>query len=287
MGVRDKLTDYLTTKLNANTKGVTFNTASLIEQSDLSYETTTYTNYYTKVTTQYIPAVYFFSSKPKNIPGKDAYDWVITLQVSLTGEGDEETELIAQSEALEEFRKSLVDTPTGTFLLGATVYNFITSASDIVKIGDVEVQSGNKRILLAMDIYITNGIGLQYGNAFTLKLGLTGDTLYDIQPFNVSFIKGKSLETEMPITQTLGNALSVAIDGVFRIDLSMYFEEIAIMYELFSEILSQETTINKKYDIEITTPSTVVTKTVILNGGTITANLGTNIILGIQLSEAI
>lgn len=280
---QDSLIEKLLEKLNNNTQGVTFRGGYLIQQTNADFAFTTYTNYYTQTTTEYVPIMFDLTSTPKNIPNKEIYDWVIDCTFSVTGETEDATDLIAQRNAIDEFRASLTNNPIDTITDGLTTYKIVTSATDISTVSDVAIVNGKKRILVSMQVFVQSGIDITYGNeaAYSIKTGVYDYEVFDT--LSTSETKGKSLDT----AQVFGNTTvsSVAIDGSYQFNAVVLYKNTVVHNEIVKDIILGNT-LNLGYTLKIEFPNlATVEKSVILANGSINTNKGELISINLTMVE--
>jgi len=196
-----KITDKLLQQLNSNTQDITFRGGSLLQVANDKFEFSTFTNYYTQETTEYIPVMFDYVSSPKNIPDKELYDWTIDITFALTGEN--ETELADQREAIDGFRANLVNNPLDTLTIGSDTYNLVTSATDISLVRDVVIVNSKKRVLVAMQVFLQSGLDAVFGNnrVVELKLNEGGSTYSEIFPFEFNVTMAKDIDAEIGVQQ--------------------------------------------------------------------------------------
>jgi len=271
---------YLEGRLNANSKGVTFRTGWLQQASDTAYEIKTYTNYFTEVKTEYTPAMFTLVGDPQKVPNQDITNWNIIVEYILTGDFEDAPEMVAEIEAIDEFRLGIINNPLTT-LEG---YRVVLSASPIVRSGDIKIRGSAKHVVVSMELAIRTGVGVYYGNDITYKLSLTGDTAIDIIPISASIISGKTEETETDLTASSGVTTTIARDGTIRYDMSLMFDNSELHNEIAKGLSGVSGSVNTKYDYVEQWLQFTVSKTVIILGGTITKNLNDFIILNIQFA---
>jgi hypothetical protein len=229
-----KITDKLLQQLNSNTQDITFRGGSLLQVAGDKFEFTTFTNYYTQETTEYVPVMFDYVSSPKNIPNKEMYDWTIDITFALTGEN--ESELEDQREAIDTFRKGLVDTPLDTLTIGQVTYNLVSSATDISLVRDVVVVNAKKRVLVSMQVFLQSGIAAVFGNnrVVELKLNTQGATYSEIFPFEFNITMAKDVDAEMEFSKE--NVRSLPRNRTTIFNLKMFHEDTALMREILKDI---------------------------------------------------
>jgi hypothetical protein len=229
-----KITDKLLQQLNSNTQDITFRGGSLLQVAGDKFEFSTFTNYYTQETTEYVPVMFDYVSSPKNIPNKEMYDWTIDITFALTGEN--ESELEDQREAIDTFRKGLVDTPLDTLTIGQVTYNLVSSATDISLVRDVVVVNAKKRVLVSMQVFLQSGIAAVFGNnrVIELKLNTQGATYSEIFPFEFNITMAKDVDAEMEFSKE--NVRSLPRNRTTIFNLKMFHEDTALMREILKDI---------------------------------------------------
>lgn len=147
-------------------------------------------------------------------------------------------------------------------------YNIIQSATHMSIESRAIDTDATTWLPITMSIALESGLNISYGNEWIVKLGLKGGTRYDIKHFGFTPLKGKTTESNSDLTSSNPNTKTIAIDGTPRIDLSFYYDKtIPVHNEIYKELIkTDETTVNKEYDIEITNGVISETKTVILVG---------------------
>lgn len=274
---QDSLVAKLLTKMNNNTQGITFSGGYIIQTANEAFEFTTYENYYTSTTTEYVPVMMTATSRPKNIPNKEIYDW--TFDVTFAIAGETESESLAQRTAIDDFRKTLTNTPTDTVTSDSTTYNIVTSATDVTTISDTVIVNGKSRTLLNMQVYVQSGINTWYGNSVSYVLD--GESL-DI--LSTSDAKSKSLDSAFVFGSSTTS--SVAIDGTYVFKGVIVYKNTDLMNQLVTDILAGDV-INYTYTLQIGFPNlNTITKTVILSNGSINTSLGELITLTVELVES-
>lgn len=232
------ITSKLIQKLNSNTKSITFRGGSLLQVANDKFEFTTFQNYYTQTTTAYVPVMFDYVSSPKNIPNKELYDWTIDITFAL--EGENETELSDQRTAINEFRASLVNTPLDTLTIGQTTYNLVTSATDISLVRDVVVINSQKRVLVAMQVFMQSGIGSIFGNnrVIEMKLNQEGASYTQIFPFEFNIVMAKDVDAEMELSKN--NAKGIARNRSTMFNLKLFHEDTTLIREFLKDIYGQQ-----------------------------------------------
>ncbi len=248
-----KITDKLLQQLNSNTQDITFRGGSLLQVANDKFEFTTFTNYYTAETTEFIPVMFDYVSSPKNIPNKELYDYTIDITFALTGEN--ETELEDQREAIDGFRAGLVNTPLDTLTFDNTTINLVTSATDISLVRDVVIVNSKKRVLVAMQVFVQSGIDAIFGNnrVVELKLNTQGATYSEIFPFEFNINMAKDVDAEMEFSKE--NVRSLPRNRTTVFNLKMFHEDTSLMRTILQDIFGSSSALTG--DI----PNQVVTQT--------------------------
>ena len=290
------ITSKLLQQLNSNSQGITFRGGSLLQVANDKFAFTTYSNFYTETETAYVPVMFDYVSSPKNIPNKELYDYTIDITFAL--EGENETELESQREAINGFRANLVNNPLDTLTVGQTVYNLVTSATDISLIRDVVIVNAEKRVLVSMQVFMQSGIDAVFGNdrVVEIKLNEQGATYSTIIPFEFNITMAKDVDAEMEFTNNIVKSLPRNRSTLFN--LKMFHEDTTIVRELIkdingqygtvvSEVLTQvQTPLNKSYVIRYKLPDNTgvqyVEQTVLLTDGSINSSLGTQNLLDLN-----
>lgn len=291
-----QITNKLLQQLNSNTKSITFRGGSLLQVTNDKFSFTTYANYYTETVTDYVPVMFDYVSSPKNIPNKEVYDW--TIDITFAMEGENETELANQREAINEFRQGLVNTPIDTLTIGQTVYNLVTSATDISLIRDVVVVNSKKRVLVSMQVFMQSGIDSVFGNkrVVEIKLNEQGASYTQIYPFEFNISMAKDVDAEMELSKN--NVQSLPRNRSTLFNLKMFHEDTAIMRELIKDIAGQygvlngetvtqtETALLKSYVMRFKIPDVTAIQfteyKVILTDGSINSAFGTQNLLDLN-----
>jgi hypothetical protein len=237
-----QITNKLLQQLNSNTKSITFRGGSLLQVTNDKFSFVTYENYYTETVTDYVPVMFDYVSSPKNIPNKEVYDW--TIDITFAMEGENETELANQREAINEFRQGLVNSPIDTLTIGQTVYNLVTSATDISLVRDVVIVNSKKRVLVSMQIFMQSGIDSVFGNkrVVEIKLNEQGASYTQIYPFEFNIAMAKDVDAEMELSKN--NVQSLPRNRSTLFNLKMFHEDTAIMRELIKDIAGQYGALN-------------------------------------------
>ncbi len=290
-----KITDKLLQQLNSNTQDITFRGGSLLQVANDKFEFTTFTNYYTAETTEFIPVMFDYVSSPKNIPNKELYDYTIDITFALTGEN--ETELEDQREAINDFRAGLVNTPLDTLSFDNTTINLVTSATDISLVRDVVIVNSKKRVLVAMQVFVQSGIDAIFGNnrVVELKLNTQGSTYTEIFPFEFNINMAKDIDAEMEFSKN--NVEAIPRNRTTLINLKMFHEDNAIMRNLLKDIFGQssaivaeavvqsEVPLGKSYMLRYKLPNNnlpFIEVKVILENGAISSSFGTQNLLDLN-----
>ena len=282
------ITSKLLQELNSNTQSITFRGGSLLQVAADKFSFTTYQNFYTETETAYVPVMFDYVSSPKNIPNKELYDWTVDITFAL--EGENEAELLAQRTAIDEFRKGLVNTPLDTLTIGQTVYNLVTSATDISLIRDVVIVNSEKRVLVSMQVFMQSGIGAVFGNnrIVEIKLNQEGASYSEIFPFEFNITMAKDVDAEMELANN--NVKSLPRNRSTLFNLKMFHEDTTIVREFLKDIYGQqgvlsgetvtqtETDLAKSYVLRYKVPNNNQQFTeykVLLTDGSINSSFGT------------
>jgi hypothetical protein len=235
------ITDKLLQQLNSNSQDITFRGGSLLQVANDKFEFTTFTNYYTAETTEFIPVMFDYVSSPKNIPNKELYDYTVDITFALTGEN--EAELADQREAIDAFRAGLVNTPLATLLIGSTTYNLVTSATDISLVRDVVIVNSKKRVLVAMQVFLQSGIDAIFGNnrVVELKLNAGGTTYTQIFPFEFNINMAKDVDAEMEFSKN--NVEAIPRNRTTLFNLKMFHEDTTLMRTVLQDIFGQSSAV--------------------------------------------
>ena len=229
------ITNKLLQKLNSNTQEITFRGGSLLQVTNDKFEFKTYTNFYTEVTTEFIPVMFDFISSPKNIPNKEVYDYTIDVTFALTGEN--ETELEEQREAINAFRASLINTPLNTIVIDSVTRNLVTSATDLSMVRDVVIVNAKKRVLVSMQVFIQAGIDIVFGNDRVVELRVqaeTANTYVVLQPFDFNIVMQKFVDGEMEFTEN--NVKNIARNRTMTFNMRLFHEDNALMRDIIKDI---------------------------------------------------
>lgn len=284
------ITSKLLQKLNSNTHDVTFRGGSLLQVANDKFEFNTYQNYYTKETTEYIPVMFDYLSSPKNIPNKEVYDYTVDVTFALTGEN--ETELEAQRNAIDEFRASLINTPTDTVVVDEATRNIVTSATDLSLTGSVVIVNAKKRLLVSMQVFIQSGISIVFGNnrLVEIKLPTQGATFEPIVPFDFNVIMQKFTDAEMEFTKD--NVESIAKNRGITFNVRMFHEDSTVIREFIKD-LDGRAGLGVTYKLRYKIPSTSTTwvggqdgYTVLITDGNLSTSFGTQNIIDLNFRIA-
>jgi hypothetical protein len=230
------ITDKLLQKLNSNTHDVTFRGGSLLQVTNDKFEFTTFTNFYTPDTTEYIPVMFDYISSPKNIPNKEVYDYTVDITFGLTGEN--EAELENQRLAINDFRASLINTPLDTLVIGSVTRNLVTSATDLSLVRDVVIVNAKKRVLVSMQVFIQSGIDMVFGNNRVVELRLkktgTPDPYVVLQPFDFNIVMQKFLDGEMEFTEN--NVKSIARNRSMTFNMRLFHEDSNFIRDIIKDL---------------------------------------------------
>ncbi len=230
------ITDKLLQKLNSNTHDVTFRGGSLLQVTNDKFEFTTFTNFYTPDTTEYIPVMFDYISSPKNIPNKEVYDYTVDITFALTGEN--EAELEDQRLAINDFRASLINTPLDTLVIGSVTRNLVTSATDLSLVRDVVILNAKKRVLVSMQVFIQSGIDMVFGNNRVVELRLkktgTPDPYVVLQPFDFNIVMQKFLDGEMEFTEN--NVKSIARNRSMTFNMRLFHEDSNFIRDIIKDL---------------------------------------------------
>jgi len=273
------LATYLEGRLNANSKGVTFRTGWLQQSSDTAYEIKTYTNYFTETVATYTPAMFTLVGDPQKIPNQDITNWSIIVEYILTGDFETSADLVLEVEAIDEFRLGIINNPITTL----DGYRLALSAAPIVRSSDIKIRGSKKHVVVSMQLDISTGISVYYGNDIVYKLALLNETPITIVPVSSSTINGKTEETETDLTASSGVTTTIARDGTIRYDMSLIFDNSDLHNEIAKGLSGVITGVNIKFDYQEIWLNFSVRKNVIIVGGTITKNVNDYIILNVQL----
>jgi len=289
------ITSKLLQKLNSNAQDITFRGGSLLQVANDKFEFSTYTNYYTEVTTEYVPVMFDYVSSPKNIPNKELYDYTVDITFALTGEN--EAELVDQREAIDAFRAGLVNTPLATLLIGSTTYNLVTSATDISLVRDVVIVNSKKRVLVAMQVFLQSGIDAIFGNnrVVELKLNTQGATYTQIFPFEFNINMAKDVDAEMEFSKN--NVEAIPRNRTTLFNLKMFHEDTTLMrtvlQDIFGEssavvgeaVVQSQVALGQSYVLRYKLPNNnlpfIETK-VLLESGSISSSFGTQNLLDLN-----
>lgn len=285
MTFQNSLIQYLLNKLNTNTQNIVFKGGEFIQQSNTKFEFKAYPTYYSPgVTTEYVPIMFDTTNTPKNIPNLDLYDWTIDVTFALTGE--QETDLTNQLNAIEELRKDLINNPTDIIINNGDNYKIITSATNVSKTSDIIILSGEKRIFIAMQIFIQSGISIHFGNEPIYELKEINDSFEIINPISVDFLLGKGLETNQTLTEN--NTQSLAINKSREIVIIIYQSDLTVIDKILNDIYgngNMNTIYNFKFKFRPT--DTYVERIVLLESGNISTKLGGINILTLKFKDSI
>jgi hypothetical protein len=267
----------------------------LLQVANDKFEFTTFTNYYTAETTEFIPVMFDYVSSPKNIPNKELYDYTVDITFALTGEN--EAELVDQREAIDAFRAGLVNTPLATLLIGSTTYNLVTSATDISLVRDVVIVNSKKRVLVAMQVFLQSGIDAIFGNnrVVELKLNTQGATYTQIFPFEFNINMAKDVDAEMEFSKN--NVEAIPRNRTTLFNLKMFHEDTTLMrtvlQDIFGEssavvgesVVQSQVALGQSYVLRYKLPNNnlpfIETK-VLLESGSISSSFGTQNLLDLN-----
>ena len=276
------ITSKLLQQLNSNSQGITFRGGSLLQVANDKFAFTTYSNFYTETETTYVPVMFDYVSSPKNIPNKELYDYTIDITFAL--EGENETELESQREAIDGFRANLVNNPLDSLTIEQTVYNLVTSATDISLIRDVVVVNAEKRVLVSMQVFMQSGIDAVFGNnrVVEIKLNQEGATYTAIVPFEFNITMAKDVDAEMEFSKQ--NVESLPRNRSTLFNLKMFHEDTTIMRNLLQDIYGT-VNLNQSYVMRYKVPNnsqSFVEYKVLLTDGSINSAFGTQNLLDLN-----
>lgn len=282
----EAITNKLLQALNTNTENITFRGGSLLQVANDRFEFKTVQNYYSVDTTEYIPVMFDFVSSPKNIPNKEVYDWTINIQFGLTGEN--ETELSDQRNAINSFRASLVNTPLNTITIGSTIYNYVTSATDISLDRDVVIINAKKRVLVSMQVFLQSGIDTIFGNnrIVELRLNAAMQTYVAISPFEFNILMVRDTDSEMELSKS--NVESIARNRTLTFSMKLFQENTVLFGEILKDIIGTAT-LNRTYKLRFKIPESATTfneYTVLLTDGSLSTAFGTQNLLDLTFKVA-
>jgi len=120
--------------LNTNKEDVTFKIGFTQLNADRTFSFITNPNYYTTKTTQYVPVMIDFQTTALNFKEKDVYDWGVVLTLALSGDDENSSELIAQKNAVEEFRKYISFNPISVLKVNDTAYQLYNDTDNTGKV---------------------------------------------------------------------------------------------------------------------------------------------------------
>jgi len=291
--LQDKLVEHLLAKLNTNPRNITFKGGYLLQQTNESFEFTTWTNYYTSTTTEYVPVMFDSTSTPKNIPNKQIYDWTINMVCALDGEVERyddydtvTTNLTKQRKALDWFRQELTNSPLDTVVSDSVTYQIITTATDIQLIQDTMVVDGKKRSVVNMQINVQSGIDIWYGNQVTYSLKLDSELATEYLALDLLSsvdAKSKSLDSAQVIGDT--STKSVGIDASYVFKGVVLYKNDDLLNNLVKDILGEQI-VNYKYTLKIAYPNiTEIEKTVFLSNGSVNTTLGQLVSISVEFVE--
>ena len=274
-----KITDKLLQQLNSNTQDITFRGGSLLQVAGDKFEFSTFTNFYTQETTEYVPVMFDYVSSPKNIPNKELYDWTVDITFALTGEN--ESELEGQREAIDAFRANLVNAPLDTLTIDSDTYNIVTSATDISLVRDVVVVNAKKRVLVSMQVFLQSGLDAMFGNnrVVELKLNEGGSTYSEIFPFEFNITMAKDVDAEMEFSKE--NVESLPRNRTTIFNLKMFHEDTALTRDLLKDIYGVAD-LDQSYVLRFKLPNnsqSFVEYKVLLSDGSINSSFGTQNLL--------
>jgi len=273
------ITNKLLQKLNSNTQDVTFRGGSLLQVTNDKFEFKTFQNYYTVDTTKYTPVMFDYLSSPKNIPNKDVYDYTADVTFALSGEN--EAELENQRKAIDEFRASLINTPTDTIVIDGVSRNIVTSATDLSLARDVVVVNAEKRVIVSMQIFIQSGIDIIFGNSriIEIKHNEQGTSFQTLFPFDFTITMQKFMDAEMEFTKD--NVESLARNRTTTFSIRLFHEDNLLLREIIKD-LNGVASLGTTYKLRFKLPSNSVNfvggtegLTVILTDGSINTSFGT------------
>jgi hypothetical protein len=281
------ITDKLLQKLNSNTFDITFRGGSLLQVTNDKFEFTTFSNFYTPETVEYIPVMFDFISAPKNIPNKEVYDYTVDVTFALTGEN--ESELNGQREAINEFRASLINNPLDTLVTETETRNIVTSATDLSLIRDVVIVNAKKRVLVSMQVFIQSGIDIVFGNnrVVELRVKATSPNSYVVlQPFDFNIVMQKFVDGEMEFTDD--NITHIARNRSMTFNMKMFHEDNALMRSIISD-LNGQADLGILYQLRFKLPDnnqSFVEYDVILTDGSIGSAFGTQNVIDLNFRLA-
>lgn len=269
------LTAYFLQRLNTAGKGklpdsrnLIFDLGYLIKSSGTKYEHVSYTNYFTEVRDEYVPCMVTYVADPQNVPGVDATDWTLLFEFLLTGEKETDPRLLAEFNAIEEFRTTLVDNPIDI----DSGYKLIMSPKPIVRNGNIQIKNGLDRLTVSMEVRLQSGIGITAGNDDKHELTISGAEKTTIFPLEFTIING-SQENTVPNLTVGGNLTSTRNqDTTVKYRYKVLYSKIPLMIEILKVLSGANSNSNTPVELDITFPSFPLNKTCVITGGTYSAN---------------
>ena len=222
MSIRDEIVDHIKSGLENNTLGETFNIGADIKQAQERYQFLTQENYYTEDILEYIPAIINLEETPVGNPEIDKSQWSISVEFSLTGQDDDDTNLINERAAIEEFRKELRTNPVTFFVVGSDTYDVFFKPTHAVRTGQITDQAGNNRITYIMGIAVLSGIGLSFGSKFEIEKDgefVKTELFTDVKDY------GTAVEYNTSENDTDDFALGVPNKGLWQATIKMVYND--------------------------------------------------------------
>jgi hypothetical protein len=287
----DAIQDYFTTTLNKNPQGKFFIMGQFIQQSGTEFRHDFIPNSVKSYKASYVPSMINGTDAPKNVPDIDAYEWVFTLTIALTGEDEEVDPQLSERKAIDWFRKMLVDKPLATLDVDKIQYNIVTTGYNITMNSVVSTVSGKKRTLVSMQIGVLSGIGIFFGNSLQVLLRQIEDADEDANYFPIrklgsSHKKNKLASSGFVLTGSKTD--NVAVDSAYGYNTVIFYQNDKLGNALFGEIMINGK-LNKKYIMRrVFAPfGNIPDRTVLLTGGVINDNNGQYLTMAFDIVDTI
>lgn len=242
--IQESINTFVITKLNLNTKSLTFKSGYIFWIEDGKMQTNTITGYKI-VSTEFIPVmIQDWRNTSQPFPSVDKQGWILPISFAIP-----QTKLADAMVAINEFRDLLQGTQVT-----------VDSHNIGLRVGQPTAPSNpvphNQEHYVMVDIILMAdaSIGLNYGNSVGLEMGLTGGSLSDLifqkMDIQTDLIVEASDDTTDGVTQIYNKHKST-----WQMDLVVLGTTAADT--LFMDELWQDATVTQKYDMTVTYSRTV------------------------------
>ena len=281
----DVIQDFFNDKLNKAPTGKVFVMGQFIQQSDKNFRFVVNQSSVVQYNTSYISCMLIPNDTPQNIPNKDVYEWIYTIQFALSGENERTEPQLSERKAIDEFRKDLIDNPRNNVDVDGVNYDFTTTSYHISLFSDTIILSGKKRTIVSMQIAMQSGIDIFFGNDIKISLSLDGNTFTQLTKISSNHGRNKLASSAQMLTDN--KVESVAVDSSYSYSVTVLYENNAVLNDIAKEIIGGGLN-NKKYTMktEFTPLGTIENKRVLLSGGVLNDKDGDYLTLAFNINEA-